>query len=61
MPRLQAPCKDCENRHPHCHGECELYKKYKEESETQKEEYRESLIWETYRNAMIKRQKRGQR
>lgn len=61
MSRLQAPCKECPERHLHCHGECEKYKEYKEQSEKNKEEYRKSLIWETYRDAMIKKTKRKQR
>lgn len=61
MARIEAPCKDCDERHPHCHGECEKYKEYKRVSEKNKEEYRKSLIWEKYRDAMIKKQKRKQR
>lgn len=26
--RPKAPCKDCENRHPGCHGECEEYAEF---------------------------------
>ena len=33
-----APCKDCENRHFKCHGECEEYEKYKENSAIRKKE-----------------------
>lgn len=61
MPRIEAPCKECPDRHPRCHGECEKYKEYKKQSEINKEEYRKSLIWETYRDAMIKKTKRKQR
>lgn len=25
---MQAPCKDCENRHPNCHSECEAYQAF---------------------------------
>ena len=25
-----APCKDCPDRHLHCHSECEKYAEYKE-------------------------------
>ena len=25
------PCKDCEDRHPHCHSECDLYAQMKAE------------------------------
>ena len=33
-----APCKDCENRHFKCHGECDEYAKYKENTEICKKE-----------------------
>lgn len=26
---MRAPCKNCENRHPTCHGSCEEYQKYR--------------------------------
>ena len=25
---MVAPCKDCPDRHPHCHSECGRYKEY---------------------------------
>lgn len=25
---MQSPCKDCENRHPNCHSECDAYQSY---------------------------------
>jgi len=28
---LVSPCKDCQNRHPHCHSECDPYKAYDED------------------------------
>ena len=28
-----CPCKDCQERHLHCHGDCEQYKKWKAELE----------------------------
>lgn len=28
----RAPCKDCKERHPKCHGECEKYAAFCEES-----------------------------
>lgn len=27
----KAPCKECENRHVGCHGECEAYKTWTED------------------------------
>jgi hypothetical protein len=61
MPRLQAPCKDCPERTMYCHGKCEKYEEYRKQSKKNKEEYRKSLIWENYRDAMIKKTKRKQR
>lgn len=25
---MLSPCKDCPDRHPHCHSECEKYKAF---------------------------------
>lgn len=64
MPRLVPPCKGCgrrivgENRDTGCHSHCEEYKRFQEASAKNKEEYQKSLIWEKYRDAMIKKQKR---
>ena len=30
---MNAPCKDCKDRHELCHSECELYMQYTEELE----------------------------
>lgn len=57
MPRLKVPCKDCSERHPHCHGECEKYKKFQEDSSKNKEEYHKSLIWDKYHEAQVKKLK----
>ena len=37
---MTAPCKDCPNRHPLCHAECEQYLAYKAEREARREERR---------------------
>ena len=29
-PRTKAPCKDCPDRFPACHGQCEPYKEWKD-------------------------------
>ncbi len=29
--RPKAPCKDCEKRHPGCHGECEAYAEFQKQ------------------------------
>lgn len=26
---MRAPCMDCQNRHPGCHGQCEAYKAFR--------------------------------
>lgn len=26
--KIKPPCKDCQERHPHCHSECEAYLAY---------------------------------
>lgn len=36
--KIVAPCKDCNNRHFKCHGECADYAKYKENTEICKKE-----------------------
>lgn len=33
----KAPCKNCEDRQLGCHSQCERYKKFKEESQAEKE------------------------
>ena len=34
---MVAPCKDCPNRHLHCHNYCEKYLKFLAENEKRKE------------------------
>lgn len=58
MSKVKAPCKECAERHPHCHGECVRYKEYQKENTENKEEYRKSLIYDAY---ISKRLKRGQK
>lgn len=60
MSKPTAPCKNCAERHPHCHGECEKYKQYKEEAVRDKEAYYRSREYDEYRNKQIRKQKRGQ-
>jgi len=57
MPRLKVPCQNCEDRHPHCHGECEKYKKYQEDAVEDKKSYHNSLIYEKYVGSMVRRKK----
>ena len=34
---MRAPCKDCEQRTPSCHGECIFYLAYAEERQKERE------------------------
>ncbi len=34
---ISAPCKDCPDRRPHCHGECDRYKQFCRENKEQKD------------------------
>jgi hypothetical protein len=34
---MKAPCKDCPDRHLHCHSECERYKTFKQECDELRE------------------------
>ena len=58
MPRPKPPCKDYPDRDEHCHGKCEKYIEYKEESQKNKEEFHKSLIYDKYFSNMIKRQRK---
>lgn len=42
-------CKNCCNRHFGCHGVCESYKKYKEELERIRKNYRKDQIWGAFK------------
>ena len=55
---VQSECKDCKDREVGCHGKCEKYKKFLEESAKDKEKYHKSLIWDKYYEAQVKKQKR---
>ena len=35
---MNAPCKNCEDRHTGCHAECEKYKAFAEEREKHRQE-----------------------
>ena len=35
---VQGPCKDCTERHQHCHGSCEKYAKFRAKCEALSEE-----------------------
>ena len=32
---IQAPCKDCQDRHVNCHSTCERYKEYRSKHEAE--------------------------
>lgn len=34
---MQAPCKNCENRHPNCHSKCDPYQAYVQENRKRNE------------------------
>lgn len=34
---MMCPCKDCEERHPACHGKCKKYIEWKKEEAEKKE------------------------
>lgn len=37
-PKLTAPCKDCKERSPGCHGRCEKYRDYRAELDVENAE-----------------------
>lgn len=40
-----APCMGCENRHPGCHSECDLYKQFRANRDAKlKNKSREALV-----------------
>lgn len=41
---MNAPCKDCPNRHEVCHDSCERYQAFKQEREEINRKRREYLI-----------------
>lgn len=42
---MAAPCKDCPNRHPECHGQCEAYQAYRAQRDAAlAERQRESMV-----------------
>lgn len=45
---ITAPCKDCADRHPNCHSECERYGEYKKE---RTEMLKERMVDHDYRTA----------
>ena len=58
-------CKDCIERHPHCHSSCERYKRYTAANDAkrtarQKREHAERDMYEhVLRNVDMARKKRG--
>ena len=43
-----APCKDCAERHPACHSDCEKFKGWKERENKAKKEFMENYYCEKY-------------
>lgn len=42
----QGPCKDCRDRAPGCHGQCEKYKEYRQELAEYKTKMSRARAWE---------------
>lgn len=59
MNPLQAPCKDCNDRHVGCHAECQKYKDYKTEHAKQQTFIRrldeEDNAFRCYKEEKVKR------
>lgn len=58
---MTAPCKDCQDRHEGCHGECERYKAYAAEREAINAKKREAASADGYLFAKIKKLNRTKR
>ena len=54
---MQPPCKDCPDRHLHCHSECDKYANYYIANEQRKKNIREEkLSWSYTFECMAKKQ-----
>lgn len=53
---MDVPCKDCTERHLHCHGECDKYKAFVEWNEERLAKKREAV---NMRNFHIERKMRN--
>lgn len=51
--KTQPPCKDCEQRHPGCHGSCKSYINYKEKHEQELKTIRERRAKESARTGYM--------
>ena len=54
-----APCKDCADRHPGCHGSCEKYKAWRDRYHAQQKHleenrYRWERPWSTNRERVLR-------
>jgi hypothetical protein len=50
-----APCKDCHDRHPNCHSQCEEYRKYRHDLDLRnehihKQKHEEAIFWGSKKN-----------
>ena len=53
---VSAPCRDCGDREPGCHGRCEKYQEYKKASEELREQQkREKDVYRDYSIARAKK------
>lgn len=55
---LSAPCKDCAERHPGCHSECERYKEYSREQAQGREKRRIDGEYAAVRGAQVDKAER---
>lgn len=53
---MDVPCKDCAERHLHCHGECDKYKEFSAWNEERLAKKREAV---SMRNFHIERKMRN--
>jgi hypothetical protein len=50
-----SPCKDCDDRHSHCHAECERYKAYRQHCDRiAKDKERERLSTPEWSRDMVR-------
>ena len=55
-----SPCKGCTNRHTACHGECEIYKAWRDRYQAQQKHFdanknRWSILWSASRERSTRR------
>ena len=58
---MTCPCKDCENRHLKCHGDCQAYIEWKQEKNHINELKREEYGYLEYQKVRAKKRRRSRR